>query len=72
MKTIAVDFNSVDFDDLTVGLASDANHQLFVGDTVLAYDNEGCNSIATVARIGYNGTVHIILDPASWRELVPA
>jgi hypothetical protein len=73
MKTIRVDFNSVDADGFTRARSDGARRPVWVGDTVLAFDSNGSASIATVVRIGAEGTVHLILDPASWRqELVPA
>jgi hypothetical protein len=73
MKLIRVDFDSIDADGLTRSWAWHANVPLYVGDMVLAYDSAHNTSMATVARIGANGTVHLVMDPAGWREvLLPA
>jgi len=73
MKTIRVDFDNIDPEGLTRSYTRLASRPLYVGNMVLAYDSHGSAALASVVRIGANGTVHLILDPASWREeLVPA
>jgi hypothetical protein len=73
MKTIRVDFSNIDADGYTRARSDSASHSLYVGDTVLAFDSYGSASIASVVRIGANGTVHMIMDPASLRhDLIPA
>lgn len=73
MKMIRVDFNSIDADGLTFACAEDSKHRMFKNDMVLALDDEGNSCLATVVHLGANGTIHMVIDPALWREeLVPA
>lgn len=59
MKTIRVDFNSIDEDGLVRSHLSKANSTLFVGDQVFAFDTEGNSSDASVVSIN-NGSVKIV------------